>query len=166
MNQFTTPRVFQANPSDFKKKLALIAFAAGAISFTLAVTGVIGEANGAPFFAGGIVAMAFAFRFWSMQVRNGPKVVTFDAGGITIANRSASDTVPWSELESIRYRVWRGGHYWEFKSRSRKQTLDYYVDGLTSAQLDELRETISSLQLPGVLIEPFYNPLGLIGATR
>jgi hypothetical protein len=166
MNQFASPRVFQASPSNLKKQLAFGAFAAGAMAFTLAATGVIGAANGGPCFAGGLVAMAFAFRFWSMQVRNGPTGVTFDAGGITIANRSSSDTVPWADLESIRYRAWRGGHYWEFKGRSRKQTLDYYVDGLTSAQLDELRETISSLQLPGVLIEPFYNPLGLIGATR
>ena len=72
MNQFTTPRVFQANPSKFKKKVALVAFVAGAVSLTLAATGVIGTANGAPFFAGGIVAMVFAFRFWSLQVRSGP----------------------------------------------------------------------------------------------
>jgi hypothetical protein len=166
MNQFNTPRVFQANPSNFKKKLALTAFVAGAIAFTLAVTGVIGTANGGPFFAGGLVAMALSFRFWTMQVRSGPTAVTFDAGGITIANRSASDTVPWAELESIRYRVWRGGHYWEFKSRRRKKTLDYYVDGLTSTQLDELRDTISSLQQPGVLVEPFPNSFGFIGAAR
>lgn len=166
MNQFTAPRVFQANPSDFKKKLALVVFIAGAIAFTLAVTGVIGTANGAPFFAGGLVAMALSFRFWSMQVRRGPTVVTFDAGGITIANRFSSNTVVWAELESIRYRVWRGGHYWEFKSRSQKKTLDYYVDGLTATQLDELRDTISSIQLPGVRVELFPNPFGLIGATR
>lgn len=91
--------------------------------------------------------------------------MTFDAGGITIANSSSSNTITWAELESIRYRVWRGGHYWEFKSRSRKKTLDYYVDGLTSAQLDELRETISSIKLPNVVIELFHKPLNLEGLT-
>jgi len=79
MDRFATPRVFQAKPSNLKKKLALAAFAAGAIAFTLAVTGVISTANGGPFFAGGLVAMAFAFRFWLMQVRSGPMAVTFDA---------------------------------------------------------------------------------------
>jgi hypothetical protein len=165
MNQFATPKVFQAKPSNLKKKLALVAFAVGAIAFTLAVTGVISSANGGPFFAGGLVVMAFAVRFWLMQVRSGPTAVTFDAGGITIANRSSSNTIAWAELESIRYRAWRGGHYWEFKRRGSKKTMDYYVDGLTSTQLDELRETISTIKLPGVLIELFYNPLGIKGAT-
>src|SRR6266540_1335614 len=112
MNQFAAARVFQAKPSKLKKKLALVAFAVGAIAFTLAITGVIGKANGGLYFAGGIVAMAFAFRFWNMQVRS-PTVVTFDTGGITIANSSSSDTIKWAELESIRYRAWRGGHYWQ-----------------------------------------------------
>jgi hypothetical protein len=165
MNQFSTPKVFQAKPSNLKKKVALVAFAVGAISFTLAVTGVISEANGAPFFAGGLVVMAFAVRFWLMQVRSGPTAVTFDASGITIANRSSSNTIAWAELEAIRYRATRGGHFWEFKSRSCKKTVDYYVDGLTSTQLEEMRETISTIKLPNVLIELFYNPLGLNAAT-
>ena len=37
MNQFATPRVFQAKPSNLKKKLALAAFAVGAIAFTLSL---------------------------------------------------------------------------------------------------------------------------------
>lgn len=160
MNQFATPRVFQAKPSNLKKKVALVAFAVGAIAFTLAATGVISTANGGPFFVGGLVVMAFAIRFWFMQVRSGPTAVTFDAGGITIANRSSSNAIAWAELESIRYKATRGGHYWEFKSRRRKKTLDYYVDGLTPTQLEELRETISTIQLPDVLIELYYNPLG------
>lgn len=160
MNQFATPRVFQAKPSNLKKKVALVAFAVGAIAFTLAATGVISTANGGPFFAGGLVVMAFAIRFWFMQVRSGPTAVTFDAGGITIANRSSSNAIAWAELEFIRYKATRGGHYWEFKSRRRKKTLDYYVDGLTPTQLEELRETISTIQLPDVLIELYYNPLG------
>ena len=159
MNPFATPKVFQAKPSNLKKKLALVAFVVGAIAFTLAVTGAIGTANGGPFFAGGLVVMAFAIRFWLMQVRSGPTAVTFDTSGITIANRSSSNTIAWAELESIRYRASRGGHFWEFKSRSRKDTLDYYVDGLTSAQQEELRATISTIQLPDVLIELHFNPL-------
>jgi hypothetical protein len=157
MNQFTTPRVFQAKPSQLKKKIALIAFAVGAIALTLALTGVIDKATAGPYFACGIVAMIFAFRFWNMQVRN-PSAVTFDATGITIADKSATNTVPWAELASIRYRVWRGGHFWEFKSRIRGEAFEYYVDGLSSVELNELRETISSIKLPEVLIEPVYNP--------
>ena len=84
--------------------------------------------------------------------------VTFNANGITIANRSSSDTIPWAELESIRYRVWRGGHYWQFKSHSREGPLDFYVDGLTSTQLNELRETISSIQLPKRTHRTFLQP--------
>ena len=166
MNQFTTPKVFQAQPSNFKKRLALVAFAGGAIAFALAMTGVVGPANGGPVFAGGLVAMVLAYRFWTLQVRDGPMEVRFSAGGVTIAHRAASNTVPWAELESIRYRAWRGGHYWEFKSHNRKKTLDYYVDGLSPAQLDELRETISSLQLPEVRVEPFPSHFGFIGAAR
>jgi hypothetical protein len=59
-------------------------------------------------FAGGIVAMVFAFRFWNMQVRNGATAVTFDAMGITIADKSSTESIPWAELASIRYQVWRG----------------------------------------------------------
>jgi len=72
-------------------------------------------------------------------------------------------TTAWPELESIRYKVWRGGHYWEFRKRERKSTFDYYVDGLTAAQLNELREAVSSIKLPGVSIETVYNPLASKG---
>jgi len=157
MNQFAVPKVFQAKPSKLKKKVALAAFVTGAVSFTLAVTGIIGQANGAYFFAGGIAAMALAFRFWNMQVQN-PTRLTFKPEGVEIARRSSAETIPWAELESIRYRVWRGGHFWAFEIRGRKQTLDYYVDGLTSAQLEELRETISAINLPGVLVQTSVQP--------
>ena len=157
MNQFAVPKVFQAKPSKLKKKVALAAFIIGAGSFTLAVTGVIGQGNGAYFFAGGITAMALAFRFWNMQVQN-PTRVTFKPEGVEIAQRSSGETIPWAELESICYRVWRGGHFWAFKIRGWEQTLDYYVDGLTSAQLVELRETISAIKLPGVLIQTSVQP--------
>jgi hypothetical protein len=157
MNQFTVPKVFQAKPSKFKKKVALAAFLTGAVSFTLAVTGVFGQGNGAYFFAGGITAMAFAFRFWSMQVQN-PTRLTFKPECVEIAQRSSCETFPWAELESICYRVWRGGHFWAFTIRGREQTLDYYVDGLTGAQLEELRETISTIQLPGVLVQTSVEP--------
>lgn len=66
MNQFAVPKVFQAKPSKLKKKVALAAFLIGAVSLTLALTGVVGPGNGAYFFAGGITAMALAFRFWSI----------------------------------------------------------------------------------------------------
>jgi hypothetical protein len=157
MNQFAVPKVYQAKPSKLKKKVALAAFIISAVCFTLAITGVVGQGNGAYFFAGGITGMALAFRFWNMQVRN-PTRLTFKPEGAEIAQRSSGETIPWAELESIRYRVWRGGHFWEFKIRGREQTLDYYVDGLTSVQLEELRETIAALQLPGVLIQTSIQP--------
>ena len=156
MNQFAVPKVYQAKPSKLKKKVALAAFIIGAVSFTLAVTGVVGPGNGVYFFAGGIPVMAFAFRFWNMQVRN-PTRLTFKAEGVEIAQRSSGETIPWAELESIRYRVWQGGHFWEFRVRGRKQTLDYYVDGL-GAQLEELRQTISAIELPGLLIQTSVQP--------
>jgi hypothetical protein len=157
MNQFAVPKVFQAKPSKLKKKVALAAFIIGAASFTLAVTGVVGPGNGVYFFAGGIPVMAFAFRFWNMQVRN-PTRVTFKPEGVEIAQRSSGETIPWAALESIRYRVWQGGHYWAFKTRDREQTLDFYVDGLTSVQLEDLRQTISVIELPGVLIQTSVQP--------
>jgi hypothetical protein len=157
MNQFTIPKVFQAKPSKLKKKVGLAAFVIGAVSFTLAVTGVIGQANGAYFFAGGIATMALAFRFWNMQVQN-PTRLTFKTEGVEFAQRSSCETIPWAELESIRYRVWRGGHFWEFEIRGRKQTLDYYVDGLTSAQLAELRETIAAIHFSDVQVQTSVQP--------
>jgi hypothetical protein len=87
-----------------------------------------------------------------MQVFNLTKVV-FKCDGIEIAKASSGETIPWADLAAIRYRVWRGGHFWEFKLRSRDQTIDYYVDGLPSAQLEEVRKTISLINLPGVIIE-------------
>jgi hypothetical protein len=157
MNQFAVPKVFQAKPSKLKKKVALAAFLIGAVSFTLAVTGVVGPGNGVYFFAGSIPVMALAFRFWNMQVRN-PTRLTFKPEGAEIAKRSSAETIPWADLESIRYRVWQGGHFWEFKIRDRKQTFDYYVDGLTTAQLEELRQAISAINLPGVLIQTSVQP--------
>ena len=157
MNQLATSKTFQAKPSNLKKKMALIAFVVGAISFTLAITKVVGTNNGAYFFAGGITAMAFAFRFWNMQVRN-PMAVTFAENGITIVEGSSNETITWRELESIRYKIWRGGHYWEFKKRGRESTFDYYVDGLTSPQLNELRQTVASINFPGVSVETVSRP--------
>jgi len=157
MNQFATPKTFQAKPSNLKKKLALGVFVAGAISLTLALTKVVGTDNGAYFFAGGITAMAFAFRFWNMQVHK-PMSVTFAEGGITISEGSSPEIITWPELEAVRYKFWRGGHYWEFKKRGRNATFDYYVDGLTSAQLEELRQAVASINYPGVSIETAPRP--------
>jgi hypothetical protein len=94
---------------------------------------------------------------WRSQVRN-PTRLTFKSEGAEIAQRSSGETIPWAELESIRYRVWQGGHYWAFTIRGREQTLDFYVDGLTSAQLEDLRQTISAINLPGVLIQTSVQP--------
>ena len=158
MNAFAVAKTFQAKPSNLKKKVALAAFIVGAISFTLAITKIIGTNNGAYFFAGGITAMALSFRFWSMQVHN-PTAVTFAENGVTIAQGSSSETIAWAELESIRYKVWRGGHFWEFKKRDRKSTFDFYVDGLSAAQRIELSNAVSSVKTPGATIQTDYNPL-------
>lgn len=157
MKQLATPKTFQAKPSNLKKKIALVAFIVGAISFTLALTRVLGVDKGAYFFAGGITAMIFAFRFWNMQVHN-PMAVTFTENGISIIQGSSNEMITWPELESIRYKVWRGGHFWEFKKRGRESTFDYYLDGLTSSQIDELRQTVASIDLPGILIQTEYRP--------
>jgi hypothetical protein len=161
MEQFATSITFQAKPSKLKKSIALIAFVAGAVTFTMAIMKVGNPGNGPIFFAGGLVAMAFAFRFWNMQVRVGPMAVTFDPHGITIGNRSSINTIPWPELAAIRYKATKGGHYWEFKARGRDQTIDYYLDGLTSAQQADLFAAITSIKLLGVLIQPIHDPVGL-----
>ena len=151
MNQFTTSKSFQAKPSSLKKKMALIAFIAGTVSFTLAITGVINRAKADYFFAGGLVAMMFAFRFWNMQVRKPGKVI-FKTEGVEIAEGSSGETIQWNELESIRYRAWRGGHFWEFKKHGRDETFDYYIDGLTSSEQAALRDAVSTISLPNVEI--------------
>ena len=161
MNQFSTPLTIQARPSALKKKIALFAFIGGAGALSWSIWGNSDKEIGGYFFAVGLVTMAFAFRFWNMQIRNGTTAVTFDSTGTTIANRASSETILWTDLEAIRYKAWQGGHYWQFKSRSREETIDFYVDGLTSRQLDELREVVSSIQLPNVVIVPFHDPLGL-----
>jgi hypothetical protein len=165
MNAFVEAKVFQAKPSNFKKKLALAGFVAGGIAFALGVADMMGVfrlPNAEFYFGGGLVAIIFAVRFWNMQVRNGPTAVRFAADGITVSDNASKDTIPWADLKSVTYKVWRGGHFWEFKRRNREDTVDFYVDGLSSAQLDEMRETVSSINLPGVEVhvEPVYNPLG------
>jgi tRNA(His) 5'-end guanylyltransferase len=163
MNQFTTPKIFQAKPSSIKKKIALVFFIAGAILFTLAMAKVIEPGNGAFFFIGGLLAMVFSARFWLMQVKSGPQALTFDSNGITIAKKSSSETIPWGDLISIRYMA-GSSHYWEFRHRGSEEPAYYFLDGLSSADQENLLQTITSIKLLGVLIQPIYEPLGLLSA--
>lgn len=158
MNTFETPKIFRANPSKFKKRAFLIAGLIGACALLWGIFGK-GRADLRPFaFAGGIVMVAFSIRFWSMQIWKGPSELTFDSTGVTLADKSSRVTVPWAELQSIRYWVSRGGHYWRIQSRAREDSLDYYLDGLTHRQREELRETIESIKRSDVKIVAFYNP--------
>jgi tRNA(His) 5'-end guanylyltransferase len=161
MNQFTTPKTFQAKPSSAKKKIALVVFIAGAISFTLAVAKVIEPGNGMFFFIGGLLAMVFSARFWLMQVKRGPQALTFDSKGITIANKSLDEIIVWGDLLSIKYMA-GSSHYWEFRWRGSEERAYYFLDGLSSAQQAELLQTITSIQLPGVLVQPVYDPMGML----
>jgi hypothetical protein len=158
MDTFETPKVFRANPSKFKKRAFLVAGLTGACALLWAFFGKGGVDVRGYFFAGGIVLVIFSVRFWSMQVWKGPSELTFDSAGVTLADTSSRVTVPWAELQSIRYWVDRGGHYWRIQSRTREDSLDYYLDGLTHRQREELRETIESIQRPDVKIVPYYNP--------
>src|SRR5262245_57355372 len=129
MDTFETPRVFRANPSKFKKRAFLVAGILGACALLYGIFAK-GGVEVRPFaFAGGIVMMVFSIRFWSMQVWKGPSELTFDSVGVTLANKASRVTVPWAELQSIRYWVDRGGHYWKIQSRTREDSLDYYLDG-------------------------------------
>jgi len=158
MDTFETPKVFRANPSQFKKRAFLVAGIVGAcaLSYGIFDKGFV-ETRGY-FFAGGIVLLIFSIRFWSMQVWNGPSELTFDSAGVTLADKASRVTVPWAELQSIRYWVSRSGHHWRIFSRTRPDSLDYYLDGLTSRQQEELRETVESIKRPDVKIVPYYNP--------
>jgi len=163
MDQFTTAKRFQATPSTVKKTVALVVFFAGAISFTLAMAKVIEPGNGMFFFIGGLLAMVFSARFWLMQRKCGAMSLTFDSNGITIADKFSSEVIPWGELISIRYMA-SASHYWEFRTRGREKPVYYFLDGLSSAQQGELLQTITSIKLMGVLIQPFYEPLGIMTA--
>jgi len=158
MDAFETPKVFRANPSKFKKRAFLVAGLVGVGAMLWAFLGK-GSTEVRGFgFAGGIVMVAFSIRFWSMQVWKGPSELTFDSAGVTLANKSSRVTIPWADLQSIRYWVDRGGHYWRIQSRTREDSLDYYLDGLTYRQREELRETIESIKRPNLKIVPYYNP--------
>ena len=164
MSQFTTPRVFQANPSSLKKRIFLIAGLTGATTFTLALLGK-GPIEWRPyFFAGGITAMVFAIRFWSMQVWGGPTSLTFSAEGVAIGNQHSTASVPWAELAAINYMVSRSGHRWLFTTRDGKSH-DFYLDGLTGQQRRDLEETVKSIENPNIKVVPFYDPLGLADAA-
>ncbi|HXT12533.1 MAG TPA: hypothetical protein VN873_13290 [Candidatus Angelobacter sp.] len=163
MEQFATPKTFQANPSNLKKKIALVAFIAGAISFALAMAKVIEPGNGMFFFIGGLLAMVFSFRFWLMQVRKGPLELAFDSNGITIGNKASVEIIAWGDLVSIKY-IASSCHYWEFRQKGTDRPVCYFVDGLSSAHQNELMQTITSIKLLGVLIQPVYEPLGMLSA--
>jgi len=160
MTQFSTPKTFQAKPSSIKKKIALIVFIAGAISFALAMAKVIEPGNGMFFFIGGLLAMVFSARFWLMQVKRGPQALTFDSTGITISNKSSDEIIPWADLLSIKYMA-GSSHYWEFRWRGSEERAYYFLDGLSSAQQAELLQTITSIKLLGVLIQPVWDPVGI-----
>jgi len=158
MDTFETPKVFRANPSKLKKRAFLVAGLIGAGGLLWGIFGKDG-ADVRPFaFAGGIVMVAFSIRFWSMQVWKGASELTFDSTGVTLADKSSRVTVPWAELQSIRYWVSRSGHHWRIQSRAREDSLDYYLDGLTYRQREELHDTIESIKRPDVKIVVFYNP--------
>jgi|GEM_PF-3999661 len=158
MDTFKTPRVFRANPSKLKKRIFLVAGLGGVCALLWAIFGKGSVDGRGYFFAFGIVGMIFSLRFFSMQVWGGPSVLTFDSAGVTLADKSSIVTIPWAELQSIRYWVSRSGHHWRIHSRTREDHLEYFLDGLTHRQREELRETIESIQRPHVKIVPYYNP--------
>jgi hypothetical protein len=160
MSDFTAPKVFRANPGKFKRRAFGVAAVVGAGSLTWAC--VSKSQHGYLGFAIGLVLLIFSFRFWNMMVRNGPWELTFNSEGVTMANKKKRESISWGDLESIRYMVWRGGHCWEFKSRTQTFTVDYYLDGLTGAQRKELEETIKGINVPNCKVVPFYDPLGLL----
>src|SRR5687767_12408359 len=160
MSDFATPKVFRANPGKLKKRAFGVAAMVGAGALTWACLSK--SQHGYAGFAIGLTLLIFSFRFWNMMVRNGPWELTFNSEGVTMANKKRRESVPWGDLESIRYMVWRGGHYWEFKSRSQTFTVDYYLDGLTGQQRKELEETVKGINVPNCKVVPFYDPLGLL----
>ena len=158
MSHFESPKIFQAQPGAHKKRLFLLAGLAGAASVAFATWTKAKSGNEPFFFAGGITAVIFALRFYFMQVRNGPARLTFSTEGITMADKKSSESVSWGELEAIRYVAGRAGHHWAIKPRGRS-SLDFYLDGLTMKQQEELLKVVRSIELPHVRIEPVYNPL-------
>lgn len=159
MNDFATPKVFQAKPGRLKRRAFCLAAVVGAGAITW---GILSNSQHAYLgFATGPVLLALSFRFWNMQVRNGPWELTFNTEGVTMANKKKRESISWRDLESIRYMI-LGGHHWEFKSRTQTFTVDYYVDGLTGAQRKDLEETIKGINLPNCKIVPFYDPLDLL----
>ena len=160
MTSFDQPRAFQAKPSPLKKRLFLAAGVGGVLSIAWAIWGKPTPGDDPFYFAGGITALIFSLRFYFMQVMNGTTCLTFTAEGISMADKKSSHAVAWKDLEAIRYRVSKGGHFWEIKPRV-GPTLDFYLDGIPHRQSEELREVITSIQLPHVRITPFYDPLDL-----
>src|SRR5262245_55372832 len=146
MDTFDTPRVFKANPSKLKKRIFLVAGLGGVCSLLWAIFGKGSVDGRGYFFTCGIVSTVFSLRFWSMQVWGGATELTFDSAGVTLADKSSRVTIPWAELQSIRYWVSRSGHHWRIQSRTREDSLEFYLDGLTYRQREELRETIESIQ--------------------
>lgn len=151
------PRVFQANPSATKKRIFLLTGIAGVAAVAYAALTKHKTGNEPFFFAGGLTAVIFSLRFYLMQVMN-PSRLTLSSDGITVGSKNSYRLVAWAELQSIRYRASKGGHYWEIKPRL-GESLDFYLDGITSRQQEELREMIKSLQLPDVRVELYHDPL-------
>ncbi len=164
MTQFEIPRVFQANPSPLKKKTFLILGLAGAGALTAALLGWGPAEQRAYYFGGGITAMAFSIRFWTMQVSGGPTALTFNNSGLSLGNQTSTTAIAWADLAAINYHVSSSGHRWLFTRRD-GTVAEFYLDGLTGAQRQELEQTITSIQVPDIKVVPFYDPLGLSKAA-
>jgi hypothetical protein len=157
MSHFETPKVFHANPSVLKKRIFLVLGVGGAASVAWAWLTKNKTGNEPFFFAGGITAAIFAIRFYSMQVWGGAPKLTLDLQGITVGTEKSSRTVPWAEVVWIRYVADRSGHRWLIVP-SAGESMEFYLDGLSHKQGEELREVITSLELPHVRVSPHYNP--------
>lgn len=141
---------FRGSPSLYGKKLAGVGVVV-LIAISMVSWFQLEERN--PYFylfALGMTAAVLTCRYFTMMGVNGPPSLIFEATGITIKCTKKNHAVLWSDLRSIRHELIRGGQLWEIVWTGGK--FDYFVDGLTSAQKVDLKNTISNVKLPHVQI--------------
>jgi len=163
--QLTEPRVFRPRPSTLKKRIFAAVGLASAVSLTMALTGQGPVEYRPPMFAVGVTGLAFAIRFFTMQLGRTVTTLTLQSDGIVLSTDTSRSSIPWADLSTVIYKAGRNGHRWQFVSKTRPEPFEFYLDGLGFRQTAELEQLIRSIQTPEIKVALLDLPFGLSDAA-
>jgi len=148
MSGITENHVYRGDPSRYAKQLAIISVLA---VIGILLVGYFGLKEKNPkfyLFMCGVAIVVALGRYFSMMGLHGPAALVIGPSGVKLQGHNKSTEVNWADLRSIRSVATRGGMLWEVAYAQGK--FEYFTDGLTGQQKDELKKTIGSINLPHV----------------